>query len=425
MSRSLPAIAAIPLVVAAAAAAACGGTSPAPPGAAPAQDGSIVLRAARILDGRGGTLQGQDIVVRGGRIDALAAAGQARGGRVYDLTRLTVLPGYIDTHVHISRHFDPDGKLHAPDERSEIGHQTLYGAENAYRTLMVGVTTVQSLGDEEDAELKAWIAHGTIPGPRVLSSLGAIRAGTGTPGRIRDFVRGRKAAGADVIKIFAATSIRDGGVTDMTAAQLEAACGEARAAGLRSIVHAHRPDGVRLAAEAGCTQLEHGWMLDPADVEAMAKAGMYFGNQIDLLFRNYAEHAERYDGIGGYTMAGFKNLQDARPGALRAFQAALKAPGIKMVFSTDAVAGGHGRNAQELVAYATLGGQPRMDVVVAATSRAAESLGMADRIGAIAPALEADIIALDGDPLTDPAALDRVVFVMRGGRVYKNEPANR
>jgi imidazolonepropionase-like amidohydrolase len=95
------------------------------------------------------------------------------------------------------------------------------------------------------------------------------------------------------------------------------------------------------------------------------------------------------------------------------------------VFSTDAVAGGHGRNAQELVAYATLGGQPRMDVVVAATSRAAESLGMADRIGAIAPALEADIIALDGDPLTDPAALDRVVFVMRGGRVYKNEPANR
>jgi imidazolonepropionase-like amidohydrolase len=417
---------AIPLVVAAAVAASCGGGPPsAPPDAPPAQDGSIVLRAARILDGRGGTLEAQDIVVREGRIDALAAAGQARGGQVYDLTRLTVLPGYIDTHVHISRHFDPDGKLHPPEQRSEIGHMTLYGAENAYRTLMVGVTTVQSLGDGEDAELKAWIARGTIPGPRVLSSLGAIRAGTGSPDQIRAFVRGRKAAGADVIKVFAATSIRDGGVTDMTAAQLEAACGEARAAGLRSIVHAHRADGVRLAAEAGCTQLEHGWLLDPADVEVMAKAGMYVGNQIDLLFRNYAEHGERYDGIGGYTMAGFKNLQDARPGALRAFQAALKAPGIKIVFSTDAVAGGHGRNAQELVAYAKLGGQPPMDVVVAATSRAAESLGMADRIGAIAPNMEADIIALDGDPLTDPAAFDRVVFVMRGGRVYKNEPGTR
>jgi imidazolonepropionase-like amidohydrolase len=208
----------------------------------------------------------------------------------------------------------------------------------------------------------------------------------------------------------------------MTAAQLEAACGEARAAGLRSIVHAHRADGLRLAAQAGCSQLEHGWLLDPADVEVMAKAGMYFGNQIDLLFRNYAEHGERFDGIGGYTMAGFKNLQDARPGALRAFQAALKAPGLEIVYSTDAVAGGHGRNAQELVAYAKLGGQPPMDVVVAATSRAAKSLGMADRIGAIAPNMEADIIALDGDPLADPAAFDRVVFVMRGGRVYKNEP---
>jgi imidazolonepropionase-like amidohydrolase len=421
----VPAIVAILLV--AAAAAACGGGAPSsvPPDALPAQDGAIVLRAARILDGRGGTLQGQDIVVRDGQIDRLAAGGQGRGGQVYDLTRLTVLPGYIDTHVHISRHFDPHGKLHPPDERNEIGHMTLYGAENAYRTLMNGVTTVQSLGDEEDAELKAWIARGTIPGPRVLSSLGAIRSNTGTPDQIRAFVRGRKAAGADVIKIFAAQSIRDGGVTDMTAAQLEAACGEARAAGLRSIVHAHRADGLRLAAEAGCSQLEHGWLLDPADVEVMAKAGMYFGNQIDLLFRNYAEHAERYDGIGGYSMAGFKNLQDARPGALRAFQAALKAPGLEIVYSTDAVAGGHGRNAQELVAYAKLGGQPPMDVVVAATSRAAKSLGMADRIGTIAPNMEADIIAVDGDPLADPAAFDRVVFVMRGGRVYKNEPGTR
>jgi imidazolonepropionase-like amidohydrolase len=95
---------------------------------------------------------------------------------------------------------------------------------------------------------------------------------------------------------------------------------------------------------------------------------------------------------------------------------------VRIVYSTDAVAGGHGRNAQELVAYATLGGEDAMDVVVSATSRAAESLGMADRIGAIAPGMEADIIALDGNPLDDPAALDQVAFVMRGGRVFKHEP---
>ena len=395
--------------------------APAIPSAASAE--TILLRASRILDGRGGVLEDREIVVREGLIADIVPRGAGSGERVYDLTAMAVLPGYIDTHVHISRHFDPDGKLHAPEDREELGHITLHGAENAYRTLMSGVTTVQSLGSEEDAELKAWIARGEIPGPRLLSSLGAVRAGTGSPEEIRAYVRDRAAAGADVVKIFASKSIRLGGVTDMSAEQLEAACGEARRLGLRSVVHTHRADGVRLAAAAGCTQIEHGWMLEPDALREIAASGMYFGNQIDLLFRNYAENASRYDGISDYTLEGFANLQGARPGALKAFQEALRIPGLKLVYSTDAVAGGHGRNAQEIVAYATLGGQDPMDVVVSATSRAAESLGLADRIGAISKGMEADIIALDGDPLADPAALDRVAFVMRAGRVFKNEPA--
>ena len=395
--------------------------APAIPSAASAE--TIILRASRILDGRGGVLEDREIVVREGLIADIVPRGAGSGEEVYDLTAMAVLPGYIDTHVHISRHFDPDGKLHAPEDREELGHITLHGAENAYRTLMSGVTTVQSLGSEEDAELKAWIARGEIPGPRLLSSLGAVRAGTGSPEEIRAYVRDRAAAGADVVKIFASKSIRLGGVTDMSAEQLEAACGEARRLGLRSVVHTHRADGVRLAAAAGCTQIEHGWMLEPDALREIAASGMYFGNQIDLLFRNYAENASRYDGISDYTLEGFANLQGARPGALNAFQEALRIPGLKLVYSTDAVAGGHGRNAQELVAYATLGGQDPMDVVVSATSRAAESLGLADRIGAISKGMEADIIALDGDPLADPAALDRVAFVMRAGRVFKNEPA--
>ena len=144
---------------------------------------------------------------------------------------------------------------------------------------------------------------------------------------------------------------------------------------------------------------------------------MYLGNQIDLLFRNYAEHGQRFDGVGGFTMEGLANLQEARPGALRVFREALTIPGLKIVYNTDANAGAHGRNAEEIVAYVEQGGQPPMDTVIAATSRAAESLGLSGRIGAIATGMEADIIALDGDPLKDAAALGRVVFVMRAGKV--------
>ena len=163
-------------------------------------------------------------------------------------------------------------------------------------------------------------------------------------------------------------------------------------------------------------------MLEPADVAVFVESRMYVGNQIDLLFRNYAERGDRYTGVGGYTEEGFALLHAAQPGALAFFQASAANPDVQVVFSTDANAGSHGSNTEELVAYVEQGGQSPMNAVVAATSRAAESLGMADQIGAIATGLEADIIALDGNPLTDAAALGRVVFVMRGGRVYRNDP---
>ena len=392
------------------------------PALAQSPNETTLLRAARIFDGRGAVLEDRDLVIRDGQISEIVPRGTGRADRIYDLTALTVLPGYIDTHVHIGAHFDDDGKLHSPDE-IDIGHLTLYGAENAYQTLMNGVTTMQSLGSPQDAQLKAWIARGEIPGPRLLSSLGAVREDTGTPDQIRAFVRDRAAAGADVVKIFASTSIRFGGITTLSAAQVEAACGEAQVHGLRSIVHLHRSDALRLAAEAGCTQVEHGWLLEPADLQVFAESGMYLGNQIDLLFRNYAERGDRYAGVGGYTMEGFANLQAAQPGALDVFQQAVATPGVQIVYSTDANAGSHGANTDELVAYVQQGGQSPSDAVVSATSLAAASLGMGDRIGSIATGFEADIIAVDGDPLSDPAALRRVVFVMRAGRVYRNDPA--
>jgi imidazolonepropionase-like amidohydrolase len=401
---------------------ACGGSPPAPPAPVAAADpGAVVLRTSRVFDGRGGVLQDQDIVVRDGRIAEIRPRGTG-GDRVLDVTGLTVLPGYIDTHVHIGHHFDDNGKLHPAADQSDVGHLTLYGVENAYKTLMAGVTTLQSLGGEEDAAIRAWIERGASPGPRILSSLGAVRAETGSPEAIRAFVRARKAAGADVVKIFASTSVRLGGVTNLSAEQLAAACGEAKALGLRSIVHAHRPDGIQLAADAGCSQIEHAWLADRAAIETIAKRGMYFGNQIDVLFRNYAENGQRFDGIDGFTLAGLANLQESRTGAVSVFRQSLEVPGLKMVYNTDANAGGHGRNAEEIVANVVEGRQRPMDAVIAATSRAAESLGLADRIGAIAQGLEADIIALDGDPQTDAAAFRRVAFVMRAGKVHKHEP---
>ena len=383
---------------------------------------TTVLRAARILDGRGAVLDDRDLVVRGGRIAEIVPRGTGVGDRVYDLTALTVLPGYIDTHVHIGNHFDDDGRVHRPENDPSVAHLTLHGAENAYRTLMNGITTMQSLGSPRDAELRAWIDRGEVPGPRLLSSLGAVREDTGTPDEIRAYVRDRAAAGADVIKVFASTSIRFGGVTNLSAAQLAAACGEAHAQGLKAVVHLHRSDALRLAADAGCDQVEHGWLLEPGDIEVFVDSGMYLGNQIDLLFRNYEDNGDRFAGVGGYTLEGFANLQAARPGALEVFRQAVATPGVRVVYSTDANAGSHGANTDELVAYVEQGGQDPMDAVVSATSLAAESVGLEDRIGTIAAGYEADVIALDGDPLADPAALGRVVFVMRAGRVYRNDP---
>jgi imidazolonepropionase-like amidohydrolase len=150
----------------------------------------------------------------------------------------------------------------------------------------------------------------------------------------------------------------------------------------------------------------------------MAAHGTYFDPNIDLVFRNYFENKEHFLGIGSYTEEGFAQMAKAVPKALNVFQLGLKTKGLKMVFGTDAVAGSHGRNFQELV-YRVQRGLTPMDAITSTTSLAAESLGLGDRIGTIAPGYEADLIALDGDPLQDITALERVSFVMKGGRVYK------
>lgn len=394
------------------------------PAAVRAQDGdvAVVLRAGEVLDGRGGRTGPRDIVVRAGRIVRVVPSGEGRGGRVYDLEDFTMLPGLIDTHVHLSWHFDHTGKLHRSEAEEAPEESILYSVENAWVTLQGGITTVQSVGSPSDAYLRDAIARGAVPGPRVLTSLRPVSDDTGTPHEIRAFVRSLAADGADVVKIFASASIRVGGTPTMTSAQLEAACAEAARHGLRTLVHAHGPESARRASDAGCTTIEHGALLDRTTLEILARNGTYYDPNIHLIFRNYFENKERFLGVGSYTEEGFAQMERAVPSALDAFRAGLRVPGLEIVFGTDAVAGAHGRNYQELVYRVKEGGQSPMEAVVSATSRAAESLGMADRLGAVRPGMAADLIAVAGSPLDDVRSLGDVVFVMKGGIVYRHHP---
>src|SRR5262249_23751996 len=160
---------------------------------------------------------------------------------------------------------------------------------------------------------------------------------------------------------------------------------------------------------------------DAPTLALMARHGTWFDPNIDLVFRNYFEHKARFIGIGNYTAEGFAQMEKAVPRALAVFRQALATPGLKIVFGTDAVAGAHGRNCEELVDGVEKGGQPPMAAIVSATSLAAECLGLAKETGAIAPGLAADLIAVDGDPLADIAALGRVAWVMKGGKVVRND----
>ncbi len=376
----------------------------------------IVLRAGRLLDGAGIVLENRSVVVAGGRIREISPAGPGD----FDLTGLTVLPGLIDTHVHIASHFDPDDRVHREESVETPQENALYAAENAYRTLMAGVTTVQSLGNLVDKPLRDAIARGILPGPRILTSLESIFVATGDPAAMRAFVQKQKRQGADLIKIFASESIRDGGGPTLSQAQLDAACGEARSLGLRAVVHAHGPESARRAVAASCDVIEHGALLDAETLSLMADKGVFFDPNTYLVFQNYFDNKARYLGIANYSEEGFRQMEKAVPSVLQVFKTGLTMPKLKMVFGTDAVAGAHGRNVEELVYRVEKGGQDPHQAVVSATSLAAESLGLGSSLGKIAPGMEADIIAVEGNPAEDVTALRRVRFVMKGGKVFRN-----
>ncbi len=382
-----------------------------------AQEQPIVLRAGTLLDGKGGVQHNVSIVVQGGKISKI---GSSAGARAYDLSKATVLPGMIDTHVHIGWHFGPDGR-YQPRDSSQAAAMG-YAMENAYVTLMAGFTTVQSVGSPIDGDLRAAINRGPLPGPRVLTSLRAIDDPKLTPDQIREAVRKMAADGADLIKIFASKSFRDGGGATLSDQQIQAACGEAKAQHLRTLVHVYGPETIQAVSAAGCTSAEHGTLATPETLRFLAAHGTYFDPNIGLVAQNYLSHRANYLGIGNYTEEGLAAMQRSIPLSLKVFKEALATKDLKIVFGTDAVAGAHGHNVEELIYRVEKGGQDPKAAITSITSLSAESLGMGDKIGTLVPGMEADIIAVDGDPLKDIATLRRVVFVMKGGRVYKHTP---
>jgi imidazolonepropionase-like amidohydrolase len=375
-----------------------------------------------VIDGKGGVQRNAVIAIEGSRIVRIGGAG-AQQPLTYDLSRLTVLPGLIDTHIHIGSHFGKDGRASNAGETE--AEQALFGAENAYTFLMSGFTTVQSIGAPTDALLRGAIARGQLPGPRLLTSIYQLTDTKLTVDQIRGFVRKSVDDGADVIKIFASKSIREGGGQTFSNEQILAACSEAKAQGKRIWVHAHAASAVRAAAQAGCTAIAHGSQITDAEADLMAKSGTYFEPNIGLVSQNYIENKPRFLGIGNYDEVGFRYTEEGIPLKLSMFKMAVRHKDLKIIMGTDSTAGAHGQNAREIIYRVNTGGQPAMEAIVGATSLNAAALGLQGQIGTLAPGMEADLIAVDGDPLTDITALQRVAVVIKGGKVYRNVASNR
>jgi len=383
----------------------------------PPSDAPITIHAARLIDGRGRTFDDVFVTVRAGRIERVEPnAGTKARGATYELGAATLLPGLIDAHVHPGWYINRDGALHSARDAETPAQSALARAGNLFATLQAGFTTIQSVGGPEDIDLRDAVNRRQIAGPRILTSITQINDRRLSPDSLRSVVRALKAQGADVIKLFASAGLGAGGAQTLSDEQLVAICGEATMQGLRSVVHAISAASVRAATLAGCTEIEHGTFATDAELALMAQRGTIFDPQVCLVFQNYIDHRDVYT-KSGFTEQSFDGLAKAIPTATEMFKHAIRTPGLTVIFGTDAVALAHGRNADELFCRVRAGQSP-MDAITSATSITAKALGLGDRIGAIAPGLDADIIAVDGDPSKDILALRRVRFVMRGGVVF-------
>ena len=277
---------------------------PAPPPPA----GPVVLITTHALDGHGAEINDARIGVADGKITSLDAPMQ---GTVIDLSGYTVLPGWIDTHVHLGSHWDRTGRIATEDEPPM--EASLGIARAAWDSLMGGFTTVQSVGEMSEKPIRDAIRDQGFPGPRVLTSLDWIQVGSDTPDdELRALVRDRKEKGADLVKIRASNSQRVGAEPMLTEAQLKVMCDEAKAVGLRPMVHAYRSQ-VAAAARAGCHQIEHATYASPDELQVAIDHGLYISPQVGLVVQNYIANQDRYLGEGNYTEEGMMIMERDMP----------------------------------------------------------------------------------------------------------------
>lgn len=382
------------------------------------QNDTVSVWASRVIDGDGHLLQNARVVINGSTIVAVDHNPNA----TYKLNDMTLMPGFINTWDHITWHFNRQGRLHAPGDGEGPLEAELSAAGEAWKTLMGGFTTVASAGagPSEVKALRDWIDAGRIPGPRILTAFQPLTDYHLSAAALSGLVQARSSEGANFIEVYATGNSRNGGAQTMSGEQLKAMCGEARKLGLPTLVQAYADSGVRAAVLAGCTEIQLGFFVKDSTLRLMAKTGTVFAPVCGLVFQNYLENWSRYQGIDGYSDTAFLvKMVEAAP---KLYARASAIPGLKIDYGTDAVAGAHGRDAEDMVCRVEHAGANPMELITAATSASAKALGLGREIGTIAAGMQADLVAVAGDPLEDVAAVRQVHFVMKGGRIFKNVP---
>jgi len=414
------------------------------PGLAAAGETPVALRAAQVIDGRGGRpLRPGVVLIRGERIEAVGGADLALppDTRVVDLGAATILPGLVDLHTHLTDEED----LHWEEIllKSTPGRAAIFGARNARVTLMAGFTTCRDMGPTwpyTDVDLRYAINKGAVPGPRLLVAGNYVSA-TGGAGDARQFsiyvdvpvvqnladgvdavrhaVRTNFKHGADFIKILATGAVLSKGIPpgaqQYSQEEIRVAVEEAARWGRQVAAHAHGAEGIKAAIRAGVRTIDHGSMMDEEGL-ALLKGSRTTYYVPTLYVGDVVVREGRALGIPESEIARSQEMSRHR-GAT--FRRALKA-GLPIAFGSDAGVFPHGDNAREFAARAREG-EPAMQSIVAATRLASEVIGWSDRIGTLEAGKYADLIAVAGDPLQDITELERVRWVMKGGALYRDD----
>lgn len=406
--------------------------------AGPALAQTTIIHAGRVIaDPSRPALGPSTITIVDGRIQGIAAGlnPAPQGARLIDLSTKTLLPGLIDMHVHLSGNPGGDYRSEAVDTDE---YATLVGVRNALLTLRAGFTTVRDLGSGPQVgyALSRGTREGLFPGPRIvaagvpISIIGGHGDVTGFRPEVIEALSGHNTctgpvecaavvrrlarAGAQVIKFTATGGVLSqqgaGLEAHFTAEEMRAIVTTAHSLGLRVAAHAHGARGIEAAARAGVDSIEHGTFADAAAIAAMRANGTALVPTL-MAFTGVREGLAR----NAFTPTVAAKAQEALAHLGQAVRLA-RAAGVPVVFGTDAAVYPHGRNGEEFAQLVEHGGMSPAEALASATTGAARLLGMENEVGRIAPGLSADLIAVDGDPLTDVTRLEHVDFVMVRGR---------